>query len=136
MHSLPPGQLREDALGRIQSLDPAAKPPPRAAAWQRALEAARVDDKAYAKAFAETLRNRVCLFAYDAIYTLGSVFRRGFGDAYAYAAAFDLIDDLMNKDGKACPVAATLTDADRAKLLEFKQRHRGFVSPGGQGEAK
>jgi hypothetical protein len=32
-----------------------------------------------------------------------------------------MIDDLMNKDSKDCPVAASLTDADRAKLLQIKR---------------
>jgi hypothetical protein len=37
------------------------------------------------------------------------------------AAAISLIDDLTDKASKDCPVAAALTDADRAKLLEIKQ---------------
>ena len=35
--------------------------------------------------------------------------------------AIDLIGELMNKDSKDCPVAAVLTDADRANLLRVKQ---------------
>jgi hypothetical protein len=37
-------------------------------------------------------------------------------------AAVSLIDTLIDKDSKDCPVAATLTDADRAKLVEIKRR--------------
>jgi organic hydroperoxide reductase OsmC/OhrA len=36
-------------------------------------------------------------------------------------AAISLIDDLTDKASKDCPVAAALTDADRAKLLQIKQ---------------
>jgi len=36
-------------------------------------------------------------------------------------AGTDLIDGLTNKDSKDCPVAAALTDADRARLLQIKQ---------------
>ena len=35
-------------------------------------------------------------------------------------AAFGLIDRLTNKDGNDCPVAAVLTNKDRASLLSIK----------------
>jgi hypothetical protein len=39
----------------------------------------------------------------------------------ARTAATRLIDDLTNKDSKDCPVAAALTEADKANLLRIKQ---------------
>ena len=127
-----PGSLREQALGRIQvlscsnsdkalaSCDPAAAPPPDAAAWREALEAASVDEKAYDAAVATVLKRLVCSGGGDAIHIL-----RGPGFslrlAAAVTAASGLIDDLMNKDSKDCPVAAALTDGDRANLLDIKQ---------------
>ena len=40
--------------------DPSAEPPPEAAAWRKALEDARVDDSAFAKALATELKALVC----------------------------------------------------------------------------
>ena len=39
----------------------------------------------------------------------------------AKGAALDLIDDLMIKDSKDCPVAAAMTDGDRGSLLRVKK---------------
>jgi hypothetical protein len=41
--------------------------------------------------------------------------------AFKAPAPQHLIDDLTDKASKDCPVAAALTDADRAKLLQIKQ---------------
>ena len=46
----------------------------------------------------------------------------------AGAAAIGLIGDLMDKGD--CPVAAALTDADRAKLLPNQAGHRGDADTG------
>jgi hypothetical protein len=72
IESAPPGYLRFRARRRTKSLDCAnpdptlascnfsVAPPPEAAAWRKALEAASVDDDAYALALAKTLKELVC----------------------------------------------------------------------------
>ena len=106
----------------LASCIPTVEPPPEAAAWRKALDPASVDDDAYTKALAMTLKDLVCSGGDDAIFVLrGSGFQSGLEDRVGRAAS-DLIDDLMNKDSKDCPVAAALTDADRAGLLRIKQR--------------
>jgi hypothetical protein len=130
---------RRAALMRIPSLDCSVPtfqscdylPPPvgtgwwrttqrDAGAWRKALEEARVDDETFQKALANTLKELVCSAADNAIYVV-----RGEGFQIrlkaARSAAYDLIGDFTNKDSKDCPVAAALTDADRAKLLQIKQ---------------
>jgi hypothetical protein len=105
----------------LASCDPNVPPPPEAAAWRKALEAARVDDEVYAKALAGVLKGLICSGGDDAIYVA-----RGEGLQarlfVAGAAAIDLIDDLTNKDSKDCSVSTVLTDADRAALLGIKQK--------------
>jgi len=139
IESLPPGELRDEALKRIESLDcrtpdktlascdPSAPPPPEAVTWRKALEAARVDEEAYAEALAKALKELVCS-GDDAIYVVRGA---GFQERLkaAGAAASSLIDDLTNKDSKDCPVSASLTDADKAKLLRIKQN--ATKKPGG-----
>jgi uncharacterized protein YjbI with pentapeptide repeats len=131
MDSVPPGALRDQALERIEFLDCAnpdtrlascdssAAPPPQAAAWRKALEAASVDDRVYAITLAEVLRELVCS-GRATVYVVRGV---GFQDRLraAGAAGIDLIDDLTNRESKDCPVSASLTDADRANLLRIKQ---------------
>jgi hypothetical protein len=128
---VPAGELRDRALTVIRSLDCADKtlascdpdvPLPReAAAWREALEAANVDNETYAAALAKTLKELVCSGGdNDAIHILRGVgFQSRLRDAGP--AMSGLIDDLTNKDSKDCPVSASLTDADRAKLLQLKQ---------------
>jgi len=136
MESIPAGDLRDQALDRIRRLDcsnpdktlascdPSAEPPPEAAAWRKSLEAANVGDDKYRSALAKTLKDLVCSGGDDAIYVGRGISRspplQSRFDA-AGAAASGLIDDLMDKNSKDCPVAAALTDADRATLLSVKQ---------------
>jgi hypothetical protein len=86
---------------------------------------ASVSDAAYSEALAKTLKDLVCSGDRDAIYVVrgDSVFSPGAESRLQSpgAAAISLIDDLTDKASKDCPVAAALTDADRAKLLEIKQ---------------
>ena len=134
MESLPQGDLRDEALERIESLDcansdstlnscdpqrawiPPLTPPPEAAAWRRALEkAARLDGEAYATALARTLKELVCSGDDDAIHVVrGAGFQKRL--RATGRAASEVIDDLVNKDSKDCLVSASLTDADRADL--------------------
>ncbi len=117
------------ALERIQSLDcsnsdttlascnSSAEPPPEAAAWRKALEDARVDDAAYAKALAAALKTLVCSGDDGAVYVVwGGGFESRLESGGPEAPA--LVDFIMSKD---CPVSGSLTDADKAKLLRIKQ---------------
>lgn len=137
MEPLPPGDPRNRALERIRSLDcanpdttlascdPAAALPPEAAAWRKALEDARVDDADYAKALAAELKVLVCSGDRDTAYVLRGI---GFEEQLVDTGpeAPKLVDFIMSKD---CPVSASLTDADKAKLLRIKQE--ALQKPGG-----
>jgi Pentapeptide repeats (8 copies) len=130
IESVPPG-ARDLALENVRSLDcgnpnktlascdPSVPPPPEAVAWQKTLED-RVDAEAYTNALAAELKALVCSDDDDAIYVVRS---DGFQNRLraAGAAASDLIDDLMNKVSKDCSVYASLTDADKARLLQIKR---------------
>jgi uncharacterized protein YjbI with pentapeptide repeats len=142
MNSIPEGLVRDEVLKRIERLDcgnadktlascdPAAAPPPEVLDWQKKLAAASVDEAAYAKALATELRGLVCASDANAIHILrglhgvagyrGQLFKTG-------REAPALIDFIMSKD---CPVSASLTDDDKAKLLEIKQEaEKEFASP-------
>jgi len=146
IESLPPGKFRDQALERIQVLDCSVPtfqscdylPPPVGAAWWRATQrdavawrealekAARIDEEVYSVALANALKHLVCSGGDDAIHIFRGILRGG-GPGFqnrlwvAGTAAFGLFDDLMNKESKDCPVAAALTDADRAELLQIKR---------------
>jgi hypothetical protein len=132
IEALPEGALRGQALQNINRLDcgssekalaschSAVAPPPEAAAWRKSLEAASVDDNAYALALAKVLKRLVCSGGDKAIHVVrGAGFQKRL--EAAGGAASDLISDLTNKDSKDCPLSALLTDADRARLLQIKQ---------------
>jgi uncharacterized protein YjbI with pentapeptide repeats len=144
IESLPMGGFRERALLRIEdvrsldclssdktlaSCDLSAEPPPEAAAWRQALEAAQVDDEVYAPALAKVLRELVCSDKDEAIHVLRGVSRTHLLSGHlgwsrleaAGPAAIDLINDLTNKDSKDCPVSTAVSDANRANLLQTKQ---------------
>ncbi len=105
--------------------------PPETAAWRKALEDARApDDQTYAKALASQLESLVCSGDEQALYVVrGGGFQARLSDAGA--AASDLIDKLANKDSKDCPVSVSLTDADRARLLQIKQANEAAKKPRG-----
>jgi len=130
--------------------DSSRPPSPEAGVWQRSLEESRVDDVTYFKALASVLRAIVCegLGVTGGMFTGGreqrlldyafidneafalrglmssSLFKARLVDAGPEAPA--LIDFIMSKD---CPVSASLTDADKAKLLSIKQE--ATKTPGG-----
>jgi hypothetical protein len=83
------------------------------------LAQASVDDAAYKKALATELRGLVCASDVNAIYILRGT--RIFATEPLVNTGREapaLVDFIMSKD---CPLSASLTDADRAKLLEIKQ---------------
>jgi uncharacterized protein YjbI with pentapeptide repeats len=140
IESLPAGLPHDQALESIRrvdcansdptlpSCDPSAPMPAQAAQWRKSLEEARADDAAHAKALAEELRLLVCSGDDQALYIMrGEGFQQRL--QAAGAAASGLIDKLANKDRKDCPVSASLTDADKAKLLSIKQD--AIKKPGG-----
>jgi hypothetical protein len=76
-----------------------------------------VDDAAFAKALAKELGALVCANDVDAIHILRGIIESGRLAATGREAPA-LVDFIMSKD---CPVSASLTDHDKAKLLEIKQ---------------
>ena len=133
IESLPAGRLRDDALKRLQildcsnpdktvaSCDPNALPSPAGAAWRTALDAAGVSRDTYTKALAAVLKELVCAGGNVSLAVLrGHAFQGGLISSGAEAS--NLIDDLMNKDSRDCPVSGSLTDDDRGNLLQIKRR--------------
>jgi hypothetical protein len=80
-------------------------------------------EKRIARFFAGTLRSWGETLGLENVVRGDSVFSPGAESRLQSpgAAAISLIDDLTDKASKDCPVAAALTDADRAKLLQIKQ---------------
>jgi uncharacterized protein YjbI with pentapeptide repeats len=124
IEAFPPSDVRDQALKRVRALDCADQAlascdlasPPAPAAWSKD---AQTNGAPYLTALAAELRTFVCSGDDDAVYILrGGGFQGRLLDAGA--AATGLIDDLMDKDSKGCPVSPALTDADRAKLLQVK----------------
>jgi uncharacterized protein YjbI with pentapeptide repeats len=123
--SVPPGNLRNRALKRqsldcaspdktLASCDPAAVPPPEAIKRHKILEAARVDEAAYDAALAKVLKALVCSGEDDSVRIV-----RGKGFQARLSAAGDAASTLYNVlvfRADFCPVADSLTDADRGKL--------------------
>jgi uncharacterized protein YjbI with pentapeptide repeats len=109
----------------LSSCDASAAVPPEAAAWRTAVKVASVDDPTYAKALSEVLKTLVCSGGGDAVHVLHGIEEKSPYNfplsrlAAAGPEAPALVDFIMSKD---CPVSASLTDADRAKLLQIKQQ--------------
>jgi hypothetical protein len=143
MASLPAGDLRNQALDRIRSLNcaspdptlascdppfswiPPLVPPHEATDWRKSLEDAHDRDyAAYATTLAAELRSIVCSLGDNATYVLRGLMRERLGVTGPEAPA--LVDFILSKD---CPVSASLTDADKANLLRIKQD--AIKKPGG-----
>ena len=82
------------------------------------LEDARLDNSAYAKALAGALNTLVCSDFDDVAYILRGLLTNG-RLASTDMEAPRLVQNIMSKD---CPVSASLTDTDKARLLQIKQR--------------
>jgi hypothetical protein len=132
LQSLPSGPLRDAALQRfevldcsspdktLRSCDPASAPPTEAAAWRNAVMMQVVLVQPYHNALAESLRALFCPGDENEALVVRTVAK--FGQLQnAGNAAGALIAELLNKDSRDCPVAKSLTDADRATLLNIKQ---------------
>jgi hypothetical protein len=137
--------MRDYALQRIERLDccgnpdktlascdPAAAPPPDVLKSQKKLAArARVEDEAYARALAKELQNLVCATDVNAIYILRGLVRgvvevEHYGSLPGREAHAALVDFIMSK---SCPVSASLTDDDKARLLRIKQGAKKKFGP-------
>jgi hypothetical protein len=135
--------LRDAALKRIVSLDcsspdktlqscnpdPATTVPKEAADWKSAVMTNAVSFKAYRAALAESLQALFCSGDENEAFVVRVVFKSGQLQS-AGNAANDLIEKLLKKDTSDCPVAASLTDADRATLLSIKQEISSATVPG------
>jgi Pentapeptide repeats (8 copies) len=137
IETVPRGFLRNQALDRIRSLDcansdptlascdPSAPPPPEAVAWRKSLEDADVDDTAYEKALAASLKTLLCSGGGDTTPILRKLLQRSPGldlsisrIAAAGPEAPELVDFVMNKE---CPVSPSLTESDKTNLLQIKR---------------
>ena len=109
---------RDRFLTNIRNLDPSYPNPTEAAGIQMLLQGDRVSDLDYGNALAAELKRLVCSGEEDAIYVVrGSGLEDRLGQAGA--AAVDLVNFFKSK---ACPVSASLTDNDKARLLRIGQR--------------
>jgi pentapeptide repeat protein len=128
LQSLPSGSLQDKALERVKILDPAAPLPPEATGWRDAVTKATVAAVDYPGALVKSLKALFCSGDENAIFLV----RPGAGLKVedlavvgrlrqAGAGAPGLIAELLSKDSSSCPLAASLTDADRATLLRIKQ---------------
>ena len=137
MNSIPEGVKRDAALKRIDTLDcgnpdttlascdPNAETLPVVLDWQNKLEAARVDDPAYARALAKELRSLVCESAADPIYILRGTIRSGrLTETGPEAPA--LVDFIKSEK---CPASTSMTDDDKVKLLQIKQEAAKKFAP-------
>jgi hypothetical protein len=140
IQSLPDNDLRNVALNRIRRLDCADKTlascdassdsPQQDTTWSEALkDAAGADKNRFAWSLAMILSHMVCSGSDVEV----AIVRGGGFQSRLLAAgipATGLIEDLMNKDSKVCPVSGALTDDDRANLLQIKQRIGEAVKAG------
>jgi hypothetical protein len=89
----------------------------------------RFEDAAYGEALATELRSLVCESNDDAIYVLRGVMSgNSFDDRLSRAGreAPALVDFIMSMD---CPVSASLTGDDKAKLQKIKQYAERLFAP-------
>jgi hypothetical protein len=100
----------------LASCDPAAEQPREVLNWQEKLAAASIKDEAYAKALADELQGLVCTNDTNAIHILRGLGLDRLEETGPNVPA--LVESVMRKD---CPVSASLTDDDKAKLLNIKQ---------------
>ena len=124
--AVPEGEYRNDALERVAildcarkgdslaSCDPAADPPDSVKEWKKMIEAASVDQGAYAKALAAILGDLVCSNEADRIYVL-----RGLLRSYRLLKAGAEMPALAKRiTSPECPVSTALTDADKTAIAE------------------
>jgi uncharacterized protein YjbI with pentapeptide repeats len=118
--SLAGAELQGALLGQRQ-LDVALSVPAQGREWQKSLEGTREKDAAVANTLAAELKTLVCSGGYNAVNVLRGVLRTPPDSISRLEAAGPeapaLVDFIMSKD---CPLSASLTDDDRARLLHIK----------------
>jgi uncharacterized protein YjbI with pentapeptide repeats len=125
IRSLPSGDARDSVLRRIQRLDCEDKvlsscnpsQPQEPDVWRMLLEGASVSKPTYEAALARELKTLVCSGGGDAIFMLLGILENGRLEATGPQAAA-LIEAIRGND---CLVSASLTDADKERLLKIKQ---------------
>ncbi len=130
---VPEGQDRDEALKRVAILDcarqklgdtalascnPAAAPPDSVKEWKKMIEAASVDQGAYAKALAAILGDLVCADEADRIYVL-----RGLLSSERFVQTGTEMPALAKRImSPEYPVSAALTAADKSAIAEAAER--------------
>jgi hypothetical protein len=130
--AVPEGQNRNPALERVAildcaqqklgdtalaSCDPAAELPDSVKVWKKMIEAARVDQGAYAKALAAILGGLVCSNAPDRIYVLRGLLRsEPLGEDRLLQTGAEMLALAKGITSPECPVSTALTAADKAAI--------------------
>jgi pentapeptide repeat protein len=131
MKEVPQGNRREEALERIEKLNPDIFGPE--ASEQETLEKGRVDEPTYKKSLADELKRLACSRDADAVYIVrGLIGFEFWGSTLSIitlsiikdtgAQAPGLVEAILKPD---CPVSAALTDADKAALEKLKKEASG-----------
>jgi hypothetical protein len=126
---LPKSGRRDDALGRIRSLDcnagelsscdAKALQPASVAAGRRVIEQASVDNDVYNLSLAAVLGEVVCGGDGAAVHILRALLNTDRISATTVEAPA-LVERILSKD---CPVSAVLGDDDKAKLRAAAKKH-------------
>jgi len=116
MKEVPEGERREQALKRIEILNPDIFGPE--ASEQKFLGMQREDETTYQQSLADQLKSLACSGDEDARYILLSLVTNGRIKATG-GRAQGLVDAIISPmPGKDCPVSSDLTGADKALLRE------------------
>jgi hypothetical protein len=119
MKEVPDGRQREDALKRIEKLDPDIFGP--GASEQETLENGRVDAAAYRTALADQLKSLACSGDKNAVHVVrGLIENKRIKDTGSQAPGF--VNAILKPD---CPVSAALTEADNAALKRIAKEASG-----------
>jgi hypothetical protein len=126
---VPEGENRDRALERVaildcarkgenlSSCDPAADPLD-VKVWKKIIEAAGVDQGAYAKALAAILGDLVCSNDPDRTYVLCGILRFGLaGEVRLFQIAAEMPALAKRITSPECPVSTALTDADKTTIV-------------------
>jgi uncharacterized protein YjbI with pentapeptide repeats len=142
LEALPPGDLRNEALARIESLDckEIASPPcdssgasvtshdnsDKSEEWRDAFLRAAADRQTYQKALVKALRPLICDHAVRPAYFARDVLPASFENVGKDGEA--LVEELLDKGSNTCRVARKLNDGDRYRLNNALQRFKASTS--------
>jgi uncharacterized protein YjbI with pentapeptide repeats len=117
MKEVPEGKKRENALKRVEILNPDIFSPE--ASEQKTVEA-RVDETTYEKSFAAQLKSLACYGDEDTLYVVRGLIRNRLIEL-THTQAPGLVEAILKPD---CPVSA-LTEADKAALKRIAKEASG-----------